>query len=362
VYVGNVYLPAIDRFKPGNVSKPVENIYPLGTRGTVLAEFEPDLAQLEMSGNLLQTYGGSRTIEQLKEDAEAIAQRRAGYNYVHNVKGRSGFISCSNVDVDFETGVLWPVSVDGQWLDKGDYVMQLSVNPVTRANDWDIEGTYKMRIPSGYSADAGVSYGYNYIDTEDGNIQEINTAEIKSVNVEISGDDTTDSKCKCYDGSSPVYSTSHIFTGQCSISNGLYKIIFDSLFLYLRYWDGSAWQILGTLSHHDDGTITLNEINNDRIIIKKGQTIEIEMEYCRVPRISSSGELNVSGATNGSTSSDNYLPIGTNKYVASTIDFSISSTVISATDMWFFYAASDVSNEAHNAIVKSNLKRSVIPR
>jgi hypothetical protein len=132
--------------------------------------------------------------------------------------------------------------------------------------------------------------------------------------------------------------------------------------LYLRYWDGSAWQILGTLSHHDDGTITLNEINNDRIIIKKGQTIEIEMEYCRVPRISSSGELNVSGATNGSTSSDNYLPIGTNKYVASTIDFSISSTVISATDMWFFYAASDVSNEAHNAIVKSNLKRSVIPR
>jgi hypothetical protein len=315
-----------------------------------------------MSGNLLQTYGGSRTIEQLKEDAEAIAQRRAGYNYVHNVRGRSGFISCSNVDVDFETGELWPVTIEGQWLDKGNYVMQLSVNPVTRANDWDIEGAYRMRIPSGYSADAGVSYGYNYIDTEDGNIPEINTADITSVNVELSDDDTTNYKCKCFDGSSLVYSTTHIFTGQCSISNGLYKIIFDSLFLYLRYWDGSAWQILGTLSHHDDGTITLTEVNNDRIVIKKGQTIEIEMEYCRIPRISSSGEVNVAGASDGSTSADNYLSVGTNKYVASTVDFSISGGDINATDMWFFYAASDVSNEAHNAIVKSNLKRSVVLR
>jgi hypothetical protein len=30
--------------------------------------------------------------------------------------------------------------------------------------------------------------------------------------------------------------------------------------------------------------------------------------------------------------------------------------------MWFFYATSDVSDEAHNAIVKSNLKREVVSR
>jgi hypothetical protein len=362
VYVGNVYLPAIEIFKPGNISKPNENIYPLGSRGVVLAEFEPELAQVELSGNLLQTYGGSRTLQQLKEDAEALTQRKAGYNYVHNVKGRSGFISCSNVDVDFETGGKWPVSIEGQWLDKGDYVMQLSVNPVTRTNDWDITGSYRMRIPTGYSADAGVSYGYNLIDTEDGNIQEINTTDITSVRVDLSGDDTTNYKCKCYDGTSLVYSTSHIFAGQCSISNGLYKIIFVSLYLYLIYWDGSAWQVLGTLSHHDGGTITLTEVNNDRIVIKKGQTIEIEMEYCRIPRISSSGEVKVSGASDGSTTTDNYLSIGTNKYVASTVDFSITSTVIDAVDMWFFYAASSVSTAAHDAIVKSNFRRSVVPR
>lgn len=362
MYVGNVYLPAMNIFKPGNIARKNENIYPLGSRGIVLAEFEQEPPDLKLSGNILQTYSGSRTLYQLKEDAEALTQRRAGYNYVHDVKGRSGFIACTGVDVDDSAGVLWPVSIQGQWLDKGDYVMQLSVNPVTRANDWDITGSYRMRIPTGYSADAGVSYGYNLIDTEDGDIAEINTSSITSIKSEISGDDLTTYKCKCYDGTSLVYSTSHIFTGQCSISNGLYKIIFDSLYLYMRYWDGSAWQVLGTLSHHDGGTITLTEVNNDRIVIKKGQTIEIEMEYCRIPRISSSGEVKVSGASDGSTTTDNYLSIGTNKYVASTVDFSITSTVIDAVDMWFFYAASSVSTAAHDAIVKSNFRRSVVPR
>lgn len=362
MYVGNVYLPAMNIFKPGNIARKNENIYPLGFSGIVLAEFEQELPDLKLSGNILQTYSGSRTLYQLKEDAEALTQRRAGYNYVHDVKGRSGFIACTGVDVDDSAGVLWPVSIQGQWLDKGDYVMQLSVNPVTRANDWDITGSYRMRIPTGYSADAGVSYGYNLIDTEDGDIAEINTSSITSIKSEISGDDLVTYKCKCYDGTSLVYSTSHIFAGQCSISNGLYKIIFDSLYLYLRYWDGSAWRVLGTLSHHDGGTITLTEVNNDRIVIKKGQTIEIEMEYCRIPRISSSGELKVSGASDGSTTTDNYLSIGTNTYVASTVDFSITSTVIDAVDMWFFYAASGVSTVAHDAIVKSNLKRRVVSR
>jgi hypothetical protein len=360
VYVGNVYLPAIDMFKPGNVSKPVENIYPLGTRGTVLAEFEPDLAQLEMSGNLLQTYGGSRTIEQLKEDAEAIAQRRAGYNYVHNVRGRSGFIACTGVDVDDSAGVLWPVSIQGQWLDKGDYVMQLSVNPVTRANDWDIEGTYKMRIPYGYSAFADAIYGTYDVSTEDGTIKEVAIPSITSLYADLSGDDTIIGKCKCYDGNLSVYSASHIFSGQCSISNGLYQIVFDEGFLYLKYWSGS-WQPLTTISVNEDGALKIVELTNDRIMIKKGTSLEIEMEFARVPHIHSTRTIHLS-ASDGSTSTDNYLPVGTNVYVASTVDFSISSTALSCEDMWFFYAASGVSTEAHNAIVKSNLKRSVVPR
>jgi hypothetical protein len=85
------------------------------------------------------------------------------------------------------------------------------------------------------------------------------------------------------------------------------------------------------------------------------------MEFARVPHIHSTRTIHLS-ASDGSTSTDNYLPVGTNVYVASTVDFSISSTALSCEDMWFFYAASGVSTEAHNAIVKSNLKRSVVPR
>ncbi len=360
MYVGNVYLPAIEIFKPGNISKPNENIYPLGSRGVVLAEFEPELAQVELSGNLLQTYGGSRTLQQLKEDAEALTQRRAGYNYVHDVKGRSGFIACTGVDVDDSAGVLWPVSIQGQWLDKGDYVMQLSVNPVTRANDWDIEGTYKMRIPYGYSAFADAIYGTYDVSTEDGTIKEVAIPSITSLYADLSGDDTIIGKCKCYDGNLSVYSASHIFSGQCSISNGLYQIVFDEGFLYLKYWSGS-WQPLTTISVNEDGALKIVELTNDRIMIKKGTSLEIEMEFARVPHIHSTRTIHLS-ASDGSTSTDNYLPVGTNVYVASTVDFSISSTALSCEDMWFFYAASGVSTEAHNAIVKSNLKRSVVPR
>lgn len=319
--VGNVQLSAIERAKIGDVKRANEVIGGLGHRGYVLAEFDADLPSVELTGSLLQLYGGTRTLGQFKEDAEALTQRRVGYNFA-NVKGRSGWISCTQVDVDDEAGELWPVSIKGQWFDASQYAVQYSSNPVTRVNDWSIAGSYNQAA------------------------------------VEVADD------VQCFDGPLEVFSTANVFSGNCTIKNDLYQVVLSSNTISIYYWHGSGYTKIDDFTAGTFSRVTLTGLTQDEVSCKTNNGIEITVERGRVPIINSPEDLTCGSLTpaDQSTSTDNYLTLGTDLYVCSDRSFSIASNVIDAGNVWIFQEATGPQVVAHNSLVISNMKREVVER
>ncbi|WP_406660878.1 hypothetical protein V7O66_13725 [Methanolobus sp. ZRKC3] len=322
MYVGNIHLPAIKTFKPGDVKRAIEAIGGLGHRGYVPAEFVAELPIVELSGHLLQKYGGSRTLQQYKEDVEALAQRRVGYNHVQNVKGRSGWVSVTGVDVDDDVGELWPVSVAGLWFDEAQYKVEYSSNPVTRANDWSITGIYDQAT------------------------------------VEAADD------VQCFDGTMGIFSTHHVFSGNCTIKNGMYQVILSENTISIYYWSGSNYTIIDDFSGGTHDRITVIEINQDVVKCKTSNGTEVTVERGRVPHILTTTDVSCTShvPSDQSASLDNYLILGEGLYVCSDLNFSISDGTIDAGNLWIFHAESEVESVAHGCLVKSNLKRQVVSR
>jgi hypothetical protein len=320
--LGNVLIPSVRIFKTGDIARTTDVFGGLGHRGYNLAEFEAELPQVLLEGSLLQLYGTTRTIQQYKEDAEGLACRTAGYNSVSNVKGRSGWISVSSVDVDDETGSRWPVSIFGTWFDASQYRSELTANPVTMANSFNVTGNYDL-------------------------------AAITSA-----GD------VRCFDGSTEIFSPFHIFSDNCIIRNGLYQITISANSIKVDYWDTDTYVTIDTFAAGTFSSFIVTNITTDIIEIKTSNSITITMERGRVPHISTPVPLSCTSLTpsNQSTSSDNYLTLSTGIYVASETEFSISSNTISAGNRWIFHAASDEATVAADCLVRSNLYRQVVRR
>lgn len=319
--VGNILIPAVRTFQSGQISRPIETIPGLGHRGYNLAEFEPELPQVTLQGYLLQKYGSARTLYQLKEDAEALIGRRIAYNYVSDVKGRTGWISVTSVDVDDNAGTLWPVLVEGTWFDAGQYKEEYSANPVTRSNDFGITGSYDLATV------------------------------------------TAASDVRCLDGSTEIYSPNHIFAGSCSILNGLYMVTLSENTISVYYYNEAYIKI----DDFEAGTfdrVTVLDITEDAAKVKTDNGIEITLERGRVPHIDSPVDLTCSilSPVDQSTDTENYLTLGSDLYVCSDESFSITSNVIDAGDLWIFRATADVVTVAENCLVVSNLKRQVVVR
>lgn len=320
--VGNILIPAVRTFQPGQISRPIETIPGLGHRGYGLAEFEAELPQVLLEGSLLQLYNTTRTVQQYKEDVEGLACRTAAYNSVSNVKGRSGWISVTSVDVDDSTGVLWPFSLDGVWFDASQYESRLAADPVTMANSFEISGEYDLE------------------------------------SVEAAAD------VQCFDGSTEIFSPFHIFSGNCVIENGLYRVTLAANTITVAYWDTDQYVKIDDFTAGTFNSVTIDEINNDVVKCRTSNGITIVMERGRIPSISSPVSLSCTSLTpsNQSTALDNHLVLGTGIYVASETEFSISSNTISAGNRWIFHAAADVATVAANCLVKSNLHRQVVRR
>lgn len=320
--IGNVHLPAVRKFKPGNLKRATDAIGGLGHRGYVPAEFVADIPSVDLSGYLLQLYGRSRTLQQYKEDVEALAQRRVGYNYVQNVKGRSGWISVTGVDVDDEVGELWPMLIAGLWYDAAQYKMQYSSNPVTRANDWDIIGNYDQSA------------------------------------VEAADD------VQCFDDSLEIFSTHHVFSGDCIIKNGMYQVILSENTISVYYWNGSGYTKIDDFLVGTFDRITVTEINQDIVKCKTSNNTEITVERGRIPHILATTNMSCTSIapSDQSTSLDNNLILGTDLYVCCDLDFSITDGSIDAGNLWIFYAESDVQSVAHGCLVKSYFRREVVSR
>lgn len=320
--IGNVFIPAVRIFKAGEISRPIETIPGLGHRGYGLAEFEAELPQAILEGSLLQLYGNSRTLQQYKEDLEALSLRGAGYNSISNVKSRSGWISVKSVDVDDETGVLWPFSLTGTWFDSSQYGSVLAADPVTMANDWGIVGSYDINV------------------------------------VKAAAD------VRCFDGSLEIFSPFHVFTENCIIENGLYRVSLGDGVVSISYWDTDEYILIDNFSAGTFSDIRVDILTTDIMQCHTSNGILITLERGRIPHICSPVGLVCDELTpdDQSTDADNYLVLDTGLYVCSDRAFSISSGSIDAGYMWIFRAVSGAQALAHNALVKSNLCRNIVRR
>jgi len=320
--IGNVSITAVRTFKVGETSRAIETIPGLGHRGYGLAEFEADLPQAFLEGSLLQLYNTTRTIQQYKEDVEALANRGAVYNSVTNVKGRTGWISVTAVDVDDDTGVIWPFSLDGVWFDASQYSSELTADPVTMANSFGISGEYDLGT------------------------------------IEAATD------VQCFDGSTEIFSPFHMFAGNCVIKNGLYQVTLAANTITISYWDTDQYVKIDDFTAGTFSRVTLEEINNDFVKCRTSNGIVVRVERGRVPHVYTPVALTCNSLTpaDQSTDTDNYLSLGTGLYVASDTAMAIASNAISAGNRWIFHAAADVATVAANCLVKSNLHRQVVRR
>jgi hypothetical protein len=155
-----------------------------------------------------------------------------------------------------------------------------------------------------------------------------------------------------------------MFSGDCTIKNGLYQIVLSENTITVYYWNGSSYTKIDDFTAGTFDTITILKMNGDVCTVKTDNFVEIIVERGRVPHIVSPVELECTSLSpdDQSTSSDNYLELGTDLYVCSNRAFSITDGVIGSGDLWVFYAASGVEDVAHDCLVKSNLKRTVVLR
>jgi len=359
LYIGAVPLPAVQTFNVSDVSKDTEAVGGLGTDGYDMAQYASKPSAVELSGYLLRTYGSSRTVAARVEDAQAIRQRSGAYNYVHGVGGMAGWFYCSRANIPYSSGNLRDFELSGQWLDASVYTVRQHCRSLTRPNDWSISGDNWIAVPIGADWSGGSTS--TTLSTEDGTMTLIQS---DIVQFDLAATERNVGECRAYDGSTEIFNCEHIFSGSTVISNGRYKVTLTDDTITIHYWNGAVYIKIDDFDAGTFDRVHMTELTPDVVRCKTNNSIEITLERGRVPLIETPVDLTCSALSpsDQSTSTDNYLTLGTDLYACSDHNFSIASGVIGSGNLWIFYDVSTEQTTAHNALVKSNLKREVFER
>jgi len=168
-----------------------------------------------------------------------------------------------------------------------------------------------------------------------------------------------------------VYSREREFTGSMIIENGLYRIMInpstDHITIY--YWDGSEYIHISAFTAATFTRTTILENTSDRIRVKLDSDVEIELRRGHPPMIDTGAtDLITIGLTpaDQSTTTENYLSLGTNLYISSDESFNIVNATKNLDDgkKWIFYETdSGVAEDiAHQAMVDARENRELIQR
>ena len=168
-----------------------------------------------------------------------------------------------------------------------------------------------------------------------------------------------------------VYVRDREFTGSMIIENGLYRILInpstDHITLY--YYDGSDYIHISAFSAGTFTRTTILENTPDRIRVKLDSDVEIELRRGHPPMIDTgTTDLITIGLTpaDQSTTTENYLSLGTNLYICSDESFSIVNATQNLDDgkKWIFYETVSATAEdiAHQAMVNARENRELIQR
>ena len=161
------------------------------------------------------------------------------------------------------------------------------------------------------------------------------------------------------------------FTGSMVIENGLYRIMInpstDHITIY--YWNGSEYVHISAFTAGTFTRTTILENTPDCIRVKLDSDVDIELRRGHPPMIDTGiTDLITIGLTpsDQSTSTENYLNLGTNLYICSDESFSIVNATKNLDDgkKWMFYETVSATAEdiAHQAMVEARMKRELIIR
>ena len=168
-----------------------------------------------------------------------------------------------------------------------------------------------------------------------------------------------------------IYGADREFTGSMIIENGLYRIMInpstDHITIY--YWDGSEYVHMSAFSAGTFTRATITENTPDCIKVELDSDVDIELRRGHPPMIDTgTTDLVTVGLTpsDQSTSTDNYLSLGTSLYICSDEQFSIVNATQNLDDgkKWIFYETVSATAEdiAHQALVDARLNRELVPR
>ncbi|MCK5012708.1 MAG: hypothetical protein KAS66_02725 [Candidatus Omnitrophica bacterium] len=168
-----------------------------------------------------------------------------------------------------------------------------------------------------------------------------------------------------------VYGRDREFTGSMVIENGLYRIMLnpstDHITLY--YWDGSEYVHMSAFSAGTFTRATITGNTPDCIKVELDSDVDIELRRGHPPMIDTgTTDLVTVGLTpsDQSTTTDNYLSLGTSIYICSDENFSIVNATQNLDDgkKWIFYETVSATAEdiAHQALVDARLNRELVPR
>lgn len=359
MYIGNIHLPAVGSFNVDDSKKPNEAVGGLGTAGYEMAEYASQLPEAELTGYILKKYDESRTLNQRVEDAMAIRQRPGSCNFIHSVNGKSGWFFCNAADIPYSSGALRDMVLKGLWMDASVYTTKLHCRPTTMSNDFAITGQNWIAVPIGSTWSGGSTT--ETLSSEDGTITRV---QANYALFDLAAVESGKGEVRCYDGTTPIYNHEHIFSGNCVISNGLYKITLSSNTITIEYWNGTEYVEIDDFTAGTFSRVTLTELTPDKVSCKTNNSIEITLERGRVPHINSPEDLTCGSLTpaDQTTTTDNYLSLGTGMYVCGNRSFSIASNVIDAGNLWIFQEDTDPQTIAHNTLMISNLKREIVER
>jgi|GEM_PF-5727088 hypothetical protein len=248
MHIGEIYVPAITRFDEVQSQKLIQ-FRALGLNQPVVVSFPSNVREVELEAILYPTSG--KTARDYKEDLLTVL-RDASYNKI-SYANRDGYLAVS--DIEFrETGNIIVSRIKGMFLPSHLYRTILKAYPVA---------------DEGYSTDycyIPLPVGAKYIGTEptitrttsDGTITLVKS---QTARYELDGEEVNVGEVKIFDGSDRVYSTSHNFSGNPAIENGIYKLGVGSLSsdTIAGYVYDGAWT---SLSHdiHLEGAYSSPEI------------------------------------------------------------------------------------------------------
>jgi len=384
LYFGDIFVPFVSDFVVDKVKKQTQVIKHLGQIAHHVAEFKSDVRTFESAGVLMQVKDTIKTAEQFAGDLQSMVDRSAPYNSVFDIKGRTGWVSASEMEAPLtaEMPTVRYFTLKGLFLPKSKYTPRMHTVPEILSNPWsfvlgvnDCDNYVAIPIGATYSGGDGSVITR---DGEDGTITLVLASTLANIKYDVSEDDIDNGEVKIWDEMGEllesdwikVFSEDHEFTGKAVIQNGLYRVIIDTSTEYISlYRYSTIWEKIDDFTADTFNHIQIKSANPDVVIIKLSDDVEITIRRGH-PILIDSGNFDLlaiaSTPTDQTTTTDNYLVLAANTYICSDANFSIVELTknLDSGKKWIFYeeVAGTAEDIAHQALVVQNLTRELIQR